>query len=363
MSEPAPDAPDPLLDLLPLLRRVVAARVSDPQAVDDLVQETLARVMAARGRVEGSLAPYAVATARNLIASRGRHDQRAHRLAHLLDGPADPAPPPDQEAVREEERALVNTAVARLPAHDREVLLAHEVGGADTASIAAERGSTPGAVAAHLNRTRARLRVEYLLAHQDAEPPTDRCRPVLLALSAGDRRRQRELDVRGHLLQCDFCDSVSTPLRERRPVEAPDDVRVTVARDADIVTARQRGREAAARAGLTGGDLTLVATAISEIARNTVRFAVRGEFVFSVVTRGGRTGLRVVARDRGPGIPDVARALRDGYSTSRGLGLGLPGARRLVDEFEIASTVGEGTTVTMTKWRAGPATGPEEVGA
>jgi serine/threonine-protein kinase RsbT len=107
----------------------------------------------------------------------------------------------------------------------------------------------------------------------------------------------------------------------------------------------------AATAGFTGSDLTLIATAISEIARNIVKFATRGEFVFSVLDEDGRKGLKVIARDSGPGIPDVERALQDGYSTYRGLGLGLPGARRLMDEFDVVSEVGTGTTVTMIKWR------------
>ena len=121
--------------------------------------------------------------------------------------------------------------------------------------------------------------------------------------------------------------------------------------DADVVLVRQKGREVAAAAGFTGSELTLIATAISEIARNIVKFAVRGEFAFSVVEEDGRTGVRMVARDSGPGIEDVPRALQDGYSTYRGLGLGLPGARRLMDEFDVVTEVGKGTTVTMTKWR------------
>ena len=228
----------------------------------------------------------------------------------------------------------------------------------DTASLAAERGSTPGAIAAHLSRTRARLRVEYLLALTDAEPPTDRCRPVLLALSSADRRRQRELDSAGHLLSCDLCARVSSALLDRRPAAAKaDEDRIPVTSDADVVIARQRGREIAARAGFAPTDLTLVATAISEITRNIVKFARRGELTIALVTDDGRTGVTIVARDSGPGIPDVGRALQDGYSTYRGLGLGLGGARRLMDEFEIVSEVGVGTTVTMTKWHDGRGAG------
>jgi RNA polymerase sigma factor (sigma-70 family) len=348
-TQPAPE--DQILDLLPLIRRVVGARVRDAHTAEDLVQETLARVMAARSRVEGdTLAPYAVVTARNLIASMGQREKRARRNAHLLVEP-DESGNLDEETLRREETSLVAAALARLSPREREILLAHEVGGVDTASLAAERGSTPGAIAAYLSRTRARLRVEYLLAQNDTEPPTDRCRPVLLALSAADRRRQRELDSSGHILSCDLCAQLSTALLDRRPVTGrADETRIPVSSDADVVTARQKGRETAARAGFSATELTLVATAISEIARNIVKFARRGELTIALVTDDGRSGVTIVARDSGPGIPDVGRALRDGYSTYRGLGLGLGGARRLMDEFEIVSEVGVGTTVTMTKW-------------
>jgi len=131
----------------------------------------------------------------------------------------------------------------------------------------------------------------------------------------------------------------------------PDETRIPVRHDADIVTARHEGREAAARIGFSGSDLTLIATAISEVARNIVAYGVEGEIVIGVVQNGERLGLEVVAQDSGPGIPNTVLALQDGYSTSRSLGLGLPGARRLMDEFELTSEVGRGTTVRMRKWR------------
>ena len=130
-----------------------------------------------------------------------------------------------------------------------------------------------------------------------------------------------------------------------------DELRIPVTADVDVVTARQRGRELAAEAGFSSGDQTVIAAAISEIARNILNYAKRGEVQLSVVTNGDRQGVIIVARDQGPGIPDVQRALEDGYSTSGGLGLGLPGARRLMDDFDVTSAVGKGTTVTMKKWR------------
>ena len=127
--------------------------------------------------------------------------------------------------------------------------------------------------------------------------------------------------------------------------------RISIESDADVVVARQRARALAAGVDLTTTDQTLLATAISELARNITTYAVRGEVLVGVVHgENGRRGIRVVARDDGPGIEDLEAALTDGYTTGNGLGLGLPGARRLVDEFDIQTAPGEGTTVTLVKW-------------
>ena len=342
---------DALVELVPVVRRVVAARIRDPHLVEDLVQETLARMTAARARLDPeALVPYAIVTSRNLIASYVQRTDRERRKAHLA---ADPTPPPspEDEALVSERRTLVGRALSRLPAREQELLVAHEVRGTDTATLAAGSDSTPGAVAAQLNRSRAKLRVEVLLAQDGRDPPTDRCRPVLIALSGGERRRQRQLDTAGHLLECEFCAALAPDLLDRRSGGPDDEVRIPVSRDADVVTARQRGREVALRLGFSVTESTLIATVISEVARNIVQFAERGEVQVCPVEQGGRTGVLVVARDVGPGIPDVTQALQDGYSTYRGgLGLGLPGSRRLVDEFDIISEAGRGTTVTMIKW-------------
>lgn len=126
--------------------------------------------------------------------------------------------------------------------------------------------------------------------------------------------------------------------------------RVRIASDADIVTARQKGRELAGELGFVGSDLTIIATAISEVARNIVEYAACGEIILDVARQGGKQGILIVAEDDGPGIADVQMAMQDGFTTAKGLGLGLPGARRLMDEFEISSRMGTGTTVTMRKW-------------
>jgi serine/threonine-protein kinase RsbT len=120
--------------------------------------------------------------------------------------------------------------------------------------------------------------------------------------------------------------------------------------DSDIVATRQHGRQLAEQLGLSSSDQVLIATAISEIARNIVQYAGRGQVSCRIVTQGRRHGLVIVARDEGPGIADVAQAMEDGYTTGKGLGMGLPGCRRLMDEFDIVSAAGQGTTVTMTKW-------------
>lgn len=130
--------------------------------------------------------------------------------------------------------------------------------------------------------------------------------------------------------------------------------RVVIRSDRDIVVARQEGRALAERLGFTGTDLVAIATAISEIARNIIQYAGEGEVVLSEVRKEGRSGILIVARDQGPGIANLELAMQDGYSTSGGLGLGLSGARRLVDEFEIVSEPGKGTTVTMRKWLQAP---------
>ena len=205
-----------LLALTPLIRRVVAARVRDPQVVDDLVQETFARLLQAGPRLDnGALAPFAVVLARNVAVSYVRSRSTERRHLHRLVDLAEPDQP-EERTLRQEEARAVAEGLARLPARDRSALVANEVEGADTATLAAELGSTPGAVAAQLARARAKLRVNYLLSIRGVDLPTDRCRSVLNALSSGDRRRQRALDAGGHLLDCEVCASLSEPLTERR---------------------------------------------------------------------------------------------------------------------------------------------------
>lgn len=358
------DLDDVLVELAPMVRKVIGSRIRDPHLVEDLVQETLLRVLAARHRVEGdTLSPYAAVTARNLVAAFARHNDTARGKSHLLAQAAadlDGSENPEESLLRREEGSIIATALARLPAGERDLLIAHELHDQDTRSLAARRSSTPGAVAAQLSRVRAKLRVEYLLVEEEVEPSTDLCRPVLRAVSAADRRRQRELGAGAHLLHCDTCSRISATLLDRRSTgTSRDESRVPIVGDADVVVARQRGRDAAAQAGFSLTDRTLVATAISEVARNIVRFAERGDMIITSMDASGRQGVSIVARDSGPGIPDVAEAMRDGYSSDEGLGLGLPGARRLMDEFDVVSEIDKGTTVTMVKWRSSDRPDPD----
>ncbi len=136
------------------------------------------------------------------------------------------------------------------------------------------------------------------------------------------------------------------------PRVKPDkEIVVKIKSDIDAIIARQEGRKMASEIGLNSGEATLVATAISEVARNIVSYAGQGEIVIRVVEKGGKQGIEIIARDKGPGIADISLAMQDGYSTSKGLGLGLPGAKRIMDDFAIESEVGAGTTVRMTKWK------------
>ena len=123
-----------------------------------------------------------------------------------------------------------------------------------------------------------------------------------------------------------------------------------VASDVDVVTSRQKGRQIAADMGFSRPDQALIATAIAELARNIVHYAGSGQIDLAEVLLGGRTGLRILATDNGPGIPDISAAMCDGFSTGNSLGLGLPGTRRIVDEFDLQSAPGKGVRVTAIKW-------------
>jgi RNA polymerase sigma factor (sigma-70 family) len=210
-----------VVELTPLVRRVIGSKVRDAHTTDDLTQETLARVIQVRERLADEALPaYAAATARNLVYSLHREEQRharhAHRLIDLDEGYS-----PEEEALRREDVKAINEAVERLSERERREVLAHEVMGQDTSTMAEKAGTTPGAIAVRLAGTRAKLRVDYVLALQKKDPPTPRCRSVLVALSSGNHRRQEALHAGEHLADCDFCLALSGPVvQRRRPLAA-----------------------------------------------------------------------------------------------------------------------------------------------
>ncbi len=125
---------------------------------------------------------------------------------------------------------------------------------------------------------------------------------------------------------------------------------VAIASEDDVVSVRRRAREIAQRNGLDSFATVAITTAVSELARNVLVHARRGTAMFEEVEANSRRGLRITFRDQGPGISDIDRVLIGGYSTAKSLGLGVSGSKRLVDDFQIESKVGEGTVVTVTKW-------------
>ncbi len=128
------------------------------------------------------------------------------------------------------------------------------------------------------------------------------------------------------------------------------DQRVQIDDESDILKARQTARAAAADLGFDLTSQTLIATAISELARNILKYAHSGEILLRLAARNGAQGITIIAADKGPEIKDTTLAMTDGFSTGQGLGLGLPGTKRLMDDFDLVSEVGQGTTVTATRW-------------
>jgi serine/threonine-protein kinase RsbT len=129
------------------------------------------------------------------------------------------------------------------------------------------------------------------------------------------------------------------------------EIAILIRVDADIVTARQEGRALAGQIGFSASDQVLIATAISEAARNILQYARTGEILLDHIKFGEKEGILIIARDQGPGIKDTRRVMEDGYSSSGGLGLGLPGIKRLMSEMDLQSTPGKGTTLTIKKWK------------
>jgi len=201
-----------------VVRRVVAGRVRCREDVEDLVQDAFVRIEGARDRLtpEG-LVPYAAVVARNLACSQGRAVLRASRYAHLqVDLREEPQSAAASVELADEAQAM-RAAMGRLEVDDRALLLARDVDGTSTALLAAARGTSLGGVRVQLTRVRAKLRLEFLLTFRRiGELPTRRCRPVLLAISGADGRRQTALAASDHLNQCRTCEDLAVVLFTRR---------------------------------------------------------------------------------------------------------------------------------------------------
>ncbi|MBS1587718.1 MAG: anti-sigma regulatory factor [Bacteroidetes bacterium] len=129
--------------------------------------------------------------------------------------------------------------------------------------------------------------------------------------------------------------------------------KVPIAREQDVVLFRNRVKEYATKIGMGIVNQTKLITAASELVRNMLRYANGGDALIEVISKGRENGIRLTFTDEGPGIADVQKAMKDGFSTGKSLGLGLPGTKRLVSEFDIKSVVGQGTVVTVIKWKNG----------
>lgn len=128
---------------------------------------------------------------------------------------------------------------------------------------------------------------------------------------------------------------------------------MSVVRETDVIPFRNRIKEMAIKIGMGLVNQTKLITAASELARNMLKYAKGGKVFIEVISKGRENGIRLVFKDEGPGIPDITMAMKDGFSTGKSLGLGLPGTKRLVSEFHIESEMGKGTTVTVIKWKNG----------
>jgi RNA polymerase sigma factor (sigma-70 family) len=247
--------PDDLQNLGQVVRRVARARGADSHTADDIAQETLARLLSAGDRLEpAARLPWVITTAGNLLVNLHREADRARRHQHrLLDLTA--APGPEHELIALDEATAVRAALSELDETERQLLVDH-LEGASTIDLASSAESSAGAVAARLNRTRARMRLDYLLALRRVELPSVGCRRVLLAVSAADQRRQQSLGAAGHLAQCPTCAALVTPLAERKS-------RLAGIAAAPFVALGAAGGHLAAAAGKRTVQATAGATAVA----------------------------------------------------------------------------------------------------
>jgi RNA polymerase sigma factor (sigma-70 family) len=245
-----------VLAVEPVIRRVIAARAANAADVDDLVQDCLERLLVAHRRLTPeAVLPYAVVTARNLVSANARTAMRRATAVPRLHDASEPDRP-DEVLLAGEARRAMTAALTQLSDTERQDLLSYH--GLGTAESTA---STParGALRIRMARTRAKLRLEYLLAYRHLELPTPRCRSVLLAISAGDTRRQQQLDAAQHLLDCETCATLSEPLDRRSvaltAIAVPGALLAWLARQA-------RAHPVHTATGVAGGTAVAVAAAV-----------------------------------------------------------------------------------------------------
>jgi RNA polymerase sigma factor (sigma-70 family) len=213
-----PGSPAGIVEIIEPLGAYVRSRARSDDEADDIVQESLTRVLSLNDAfTPDSALAYAIVVARNLLTDGARDTARTRRLGHRVIDRTDSARPVDPETavLRREERLALRAALAQVPVEVRQSLLDHVLDDVPVTAIADATGESSGAVGARMARIRAKLRLDYLLALRGVELPTVRCRPILLALSAGDTRRQSALRAGSHLIACSMCAQVSEPLLQR----------------------------------------------------------------------------------------------------------------------------------------------------
>jgi RNA polymerase sigma factor (sigma-70 family) len=308
--------------LTSLVRRLAKRRLKDQDTVEDVVQETITRLLEVRGRLDQrALTTYAAITARNLIISAARKkDVERRRAPHLFD-PKEPELP-DESVLRAEDKDAVVAALARLPADDRRLVVEHDAWGTRTTDLGRTYGKSPGAVATRLARLRAQLRLDYLLALRRTTLPTPRCRPVLLAISAHDTRRQRAVDAAAHLLDCPTCASLSEPLLSRRRILAPVLVTWQAVKQLGSAVRAHPGQAAAATtvtAAAVAGGLWLAQPAPPPPERPQAALLAEGEPVFSPTGR-PRLARHAGAKVRASGVRVLSVPSDEGFWIGQGEG-------------------------------------------
>ncbi len=312
-----PDTGSGLADLTTSIRRYAGSMGLPSYDVDDVTQETLARVLRARGHLDpDAVIGYCLVVARNLVRDLARRRYREIGSAHLAADSRRPDQPAEAFEEQEERQAL-GAALAELPEEQRDLLLAHHLEGQPLRELAAGR-SRP-ALAAQLARTRARLRVDYLVQRRNSPLPTPRCRPVLLTLATGDTRRQTQLHAGTHLVHCSACAELAPALLRREHAAAWLVLPVAVAalglgRRVGQWASRPGPAVATGTASAVAGALVLVAVTHGESSPPGVLTDRHGSLLQHAHDLGPDVGLRVQAR----GVPVLAVASDEGFWVGRG---------------------------------------------